>query len=392
MIVLRMPRRPSRSASRPALSVLPILLGCALFAHPALSQESRASRSFLFKEAVVSGFLSLDGIDGLPRGDLSKDKVEFSPRPPGSYIGFDFVKTFTEESPENRWLPRWLPMQAMDLHPRLVWDRTERDICLEPLKFAPQDLWIQFNPWGIDRLALRVGQFVLPFGANPILAPRQRFQLPIEATDLGLKWDWGIDLKGPIGGYDWEIAATLGLGNGWHSPRLFTDVDERTFLFTGRIGSPTYWDFQHGLSFLVGDLNRLMDTRRLAGESISRWRVGYDVFWKRGLYLMTGAQVTYGEEGFAGRGRSSRVLGLRAWADWIVPSNEDLRLSAQVERVHRSLVTAAWDGPEDLAAILEARYSLTTSISAVAAVRKEFQTAMDDETDAIYLSLVYYAR
>jgi hypothetical protein len=391
MFVRRMPRRPSRFAWRPRSSALLVVLGL-FFPRPAFSQDTQTDRSFLFKEVVVSGFLSIDGIDGLPRGDLTKDHFEFSPRPPGSYVGVDFVKTFTPESPANRWLPKWLPVQAMDLHPRLVWDRTEQDIYLKPLKFAPQDLWVQFNPWSVDRLSLRVGQFVIPFGANPILAPRQRFQLPIEATDLGLKWDWGLDLKGPIGAYDWEVAATLGLGNGWHSPRLFADADHRSFLFTGRIGSPTYWDFQHGVSFLFGDFNRLMATRRLAGLAISRWRVGYDVFWKRGLYLMTGAQITYGEEGFSGRGRSSTVLGLRAWVDWIVPSNEDLRLSAQVERVHRSLVTAAWDGPEDLAAILEARYSLTTSISAVVALRKEFQTAMDDETDAIYFSLVYYAR
>lgn len=367
-----------------------LLVGAVL---PLSAQDSgRGERTFVFKEVVLSGFLSFDGVTGLPLGDLTKDHIEWSPRPPGSYVGIDYVKTFDEDASVNRWLPDWMPLQAMDLHPRLVWDRTEVAECLRPLKFAPQDLWVRFNPWGVDRLWLRIGQFVLPYGANPILAPRQRFQLPIEATDLGLKWDWGVDLKGPIGDYDWEIAGTLGLGGAWHTPRLFSDAEHRAFLITGRIGSPTYWNFQHGISFLVGDLSRLMATRRLAGQAISRWRVGYDVFYRRGIYLMTGAQITYGQEGFAGRGRSSSVLGTRAWVDWVVPSHQDLRLSAQFERVHRSLITEAWDGHNDVAAILEARYSLTTAISAVAAYRQEFRRSMGDRNDALYLSLIYYAR
>jgi hypothetical protein len=234
---------------------------------------------------------------------------------------------------------------------------------------------------------------VLPFGANPILAPRQRFLMPIEATDLGLKWDWGVDLKGPIGEYDWEIAATMGLGEAWHSPRITSDIDIRSFLISGRIGSPTYWDFQHGLSFLVGDLSRLMAFRRLTGESISRWRVGYDVFWRKGLYLMTGAQITYGQDGFAGSsGKPTNLLGLRAWVDWVLPSNENLRLSAQVESLQRSLVTEAWDGNDDLAAILEVRYSVNTALSLMVAARAEMLRAMGDRNNALYISLIYYAR
>lgn len=361
------------------------------WAVPVVGQEG-GQRTFVFKEVVLSGMVSFDGVAGLPRGDLTDDYVEWSPRPPGTYVGVDYVRTFGEEAEVNRWFPDWLPLVAMTLHPRLVWDRTETHDCLQPVKFAPQDLWIRLNPWGVDRLMLRIGQFVIPYGATPILAPRQRLQLPIEATDLGLKWDWGIDLRGPIGEYDWEIAATLGLGEAWHSPKLFADIDHRTFLVTGRIGSPTYWDFQHGISFLIGDLNRLMATRRFVGISISRWRVGYDMFFRRGLHLMAGAQVTYGEEGFVGGGHPSRVLGTRVWVDWVPRANEDLRLSAQVERVHRSLVTEAWDGKEDLATILEARYSLTTAISVVAAYREEIRRSMGDENDAIYVSLVYYAR
>lgn len=383
------------SVPRASSSVTPITLSVLLAAASLASAQETADagRSFLFKEAVISGFISWEGVRGLPRGDQTEDHVELSPRPPGNYVGVDWVKTFTENSPVNRWLPSWLPLSAMTLHPRLVWDRTEANEHLRPLKFAPQDLWLRFDPGNVDRLSLRIGQFVLPFGANPILAPRQRFLMPIEATDLGLKWDWGVDLKGPIGEYDWEIAATMGLGEALHSPRITSDIDIRSFLISGRIGSPTYWDFQHGLSFLVGDLSRLMAFRRLTGESISRWRVGYDVFWRKGLYLMTGAQITYGQDGFAGSsGKPTNLLGLRAWVDWVLPSNENLRLSGQVESLQRSLVTEAWDGNDDLAAILEVRYSVNTALSLMVAARAEMLRAMGDRNNALYISLIYYAR
>lgn len=370
-----------------------VLLSQSVWTTQTLAQEGEdGGRSFLFKEVVLSGFVSFDGVTGLPRGDNTDDYVELSPRPPGNYVGLDYVRTFTEESRVNRWLPDWLPLQTMTLHPRLVWDRTERDECLYPLKFAPQDFWVRFNPWGKDRLSLRLGQFVIPFGSNPILAPRQRIQLPIEATDLGLKWDWGIDLKGPAGEYDWEVAATLANGVGLHSPGFLEDKDHRRFLFTGRIGSPTYWDFQHGVSFLLGDAPPLRGPRILARQSISRWRVGYDVFWHHGLYLMTGAQLTYGQDGFAGNKQATTVTGSRLWADWILPDNEDLRLSGQFEWVRRDIVSAAFDMTDDMAVVLEVSYSLTTAISAVSAYRQEIRRSMGDRNDALYLSLVYYAR
>jgi len=150
---------------------------------------------------------------------------------------------------------------------------------------------------------------------NPILAPRQRFILPIEATDLGLKWDWGLDLKGPAGEYDWEIALTIGSGETLRKPHLFEGSDRTSYLITGRIGHPTYWNFQQGLSFLFGNLRPSMrappmlftmsmqqmfwDPRALSDIPISRWRIAYDVFYKHGTYLMTGGQLSYGQGGFA---------------------------------------------------------------------------------------------
>ncbi|MFQ5654782.1 MAG: hypothetical protein ACE5GW_08630 [Planctomycetota bacterium] len=361
-------------------------------------EESRGGRTFFYQELVLTATYSPEGVRGIPPDDPDEDHFELSPRPPNSYAGVDLIRTFSADSPINRrLLPGWLPLSAIDLHPRLVLDRFEEGDELDQLRFAPQDLWARFNPGGIDRLSLRVGQFVLPYGVNPPLAPRQKFILPLEAIDLGVKWDWGIDLKGPAGDHDWEIAATAGSGEGLHSTHLFRGSDRTSYLATARIGAPTYWDLQYGFSALYGDLPMIRGPHAFGGASISRWRTGLDLLYKYGTYLFAGAQVTYGQDGFRADdrfvmltgGRTADVLGTRAFADWVVPQLLDLRLSAQLESIVRDLSTSDSD---DTAAIFEISYSLTDSTRLVLDGRLELNSSMGNENNAIYITFIFYGR
>ncbi len=361
-------------------------------------EEEGGDRSFLFKEFVLSGYYSDDGHVNLPMGDMEPDHAGFSPRPPGSYVAVDYVRTFSESS----WLNKnifgdWMPADALGLHPRILYDPMQSDDDHKAVKFAPQDFWMRFRPGDIDRLTLRIGQFVIPYGVNPVLAPRQRFILPLEATDLGLKWDWGVDVKGPIGEYDWEVAATIGSGEALHSPHLFEDSDRSSYLLTGRIGTPTYWDLQYGLSFLYGDLPTIRAATVLNETSISRRRVSFDLFYKYGTYLMVGGQATFGQDGFQNDakflmmsgGETADVLGTRVFADWVIPNHEDWRLACQFESVDRDTSTSNSD---DTAAIAEITYSLTTSTSVVIDYRHELNSSMGREADALYLMFVYYGK
>ncbi|MCP4003980.1 MAG: hypothetical protein GY725_07275 [bacterium] len=361
-------------------------------------EDEGRGRSFFYKELVLSGFYSREGVTMIPMDDMGEDHFELSHRPPHNYIGVDYVGTFTDSSPLRKLFPDWLPLTAVDFHPRLVFDRIEVDNGLRRIEFAPQDFWIRFNPGKIDRLSLRIGQFVIPYGVNPIQAPRQRFILPIEATDLGMKWDWGIDLKGPLGEYDWQIAATIGSGEAIHSSHLFSSSERESYLFSGRLGTPTYWDFQYGVSFAYGDLPTVRGPRLFSDNaSISRWRLALDGFYKYGTYLMCGAQLTYGEDGFAGdekhvmvtMGKQATVVGYRVWADWVVPNFQDIRLAAQFESVIRDTATKDAD---DTAAIIGVNYSLTTSVSLQLNYRKEYSNTMGMENDAFYFTFVYYSR
>lgn len=358
--------------------------------HQGGEDEETTARAFLYKEAVFSGFYSPKGVRGIPSGDSSKDHFELSPRPPGNYAGVDYVRTLTARSLLNtRLLPDWLPASAIDLHPRLIFERMENEGGINRIKLAPQDFWVRLNPGRVDRLTLRVGQFVIPYGVNPIMAPRQRFLLPLEATDLGLKWDWGADVKGPLGEYDWEVAATTGWGEGIHI------ADREAYLLTGRIGAPTYWDLQYGLSILYGNLPMLRAAKVVDPHPVSRWRIGIDQLYKYGTYLMAGTQFTYGQDGFAGgarhigitKGDTADALGALAWADWVVPGLQDLRLALQIESVIRDLDTSHSD---DTAAIFEVGYSILTSLSAMLDYRTELNRSMGENDHAIFLTFVYY--
>lgn len=369
---------------------------------PALEEaeekEETSGRSFLFKELVFSSLYAPDGVAGLPPGDEDRDHFELSPRPPGTYAGIDYVKTFTAASAVNRrFFPRWLRLSALDLHPRLVSERTERGDELDRIKFAPQDFWMRLNPGGParERLTLRIGQFVLPYGANPILAPRQKFLLPIESTDIGMKWDWGLDLKGPAGKYDWELAATIGSGEAFHSPRFFGRSDRTSYLLSGRFGTPTYWDFQNGVSFLYGKMPILRGTQVISDTAIPRWRIAYDSVYKHGTYLMAGGQVSFGRDRFqreksfesVNGGETADVLGVRGWVDWVLPRYQNFRVSSQIESVSRDLSTP---GSRDSAFILELGHTLTTSLSLLFDYRLEFSRATGEDLDAVYLTFVFY--
>lgn len=351
--------------------------------------DEGTGRSFFFKELVLSGFYSHDGFVGLPMGDADVKHLEFSPRPPGTYVAVEYVRTFSSSSFVNRRvLPEWLPLATLDLHPRVLYDPMQPIYSSDPVKFAPQDFWVRFNPGGRDRLMLQAGQFVIPYGVNPVLAPRQRFIVPVEAVDLGLKWDWGLGLKGPAGEYDWLLATTIGSGEALHSPHLFENSSRTSYLITGRFGTPTYWDIQYGISGLYGELPMTRGANRMGDFSISRWRLGLDTFWRAGIFLMAGAQLTYGQDGFEEEGMTaSDVLGYQVYADWVLPWLLDLRLSGQFASVNRDLTAT---DVSDTSLILESQYSFTNSISTMLNYRVELERSMGKKANAFFITFIYY--
>jgi hypothetical protein len=363
------------------------------------AQPSDGGRWFLYKEVVLS----------LSFGQAGEEILTPSYRPPGSYVALDYIRTFTADSRVNRALPGWFQMSAVDLHPRLVHYGVIPNVDMMDMgegidwpmpteaetHLAPQDFWVRFQLGGNDRTSLRIGQIALPYGVNPMLAPRQTFILPVEELDLGLKWDWGIGLKGPLGEFDWEVAATIGSGEAWHTPSFLGGSRPSSHLFTARLGSPTYWNFHYGLSALVGDLPTLHGTFVANDFPLSRRRLALDASYKYGTYMSFGGQITYGQDGYDGDGAHvlsnggqgvADVFGYRLWADWVPPGETNFRVAGQFESVQHDL-----DNPQttDSAVVLEISYSLTTEIT----LKVDLRSAVDDFMgldDGFFLTFVYY--
>ncbi len=258
------------------------------------SRGSRDSTGRWFRalEAQLIGLYSRRGMPGIPEGSEGVDHFLATPRPPKNLVGFETIHVFGERT---RWGLGSLRLRAMDLHLRAVYDPRPQDL-EERFRMVAGDFWVRLQPEGNSRMSVRLGHFLVPYGLNPILSPRGLFFLPAEAEDLGFKRDWGVEWKGPAGRLDYVVAATLGAGEGFHLPSPGA-ARNGSYLFSGRLGSPNYRDFQLGVSGAVGRLPVLMAERKLTDLVRTRWRTGMDVFYRYLVHTVFAGQVFFGRDG-----------------------------------------------------------------------------------------------
>lgn len=374
------------------------------------------NRSFFHWDLNVSAFYSARGADL-----VGTDSSHWQPtdRIPRNYLGWEYIGTLGE----NSWLRRLLgPLEltTIDLNPhievdfnptttpsldssRVEWRSTSFDINSADrerttrIKLVLHDFWLRFEPSGMERTSLRVGHFDIPYGINPIMAPRGGvFVMPPEIDDIGMKKDWGAVWKGPAGEYDYELALTTGSGLGMHSPHWFDDSQPAAFVTSARIGAPTYWNFQYGLSALYGKIPQLMADQRTGSRALSRWRVGIDGFYKLQQHTMFMSQVGLGQNGDdpgdPDTGRDE-VLAAHALVDHIPPRCQSLDLKAQVKTVIYDL---AADQSDRTSLLLELAWSLATPLMLRLDYVHDFDIpaampAMGMKADdRVYLTINYY--
>ncbi|MBI4606699.1 MAG: hypothetical protein HY721_32445 [Planctomycetes bacterium] len=357
------------------------------------------------KELNLAVVYSHEGLPGLSSSETGVDHLELSPRFPRTFIGAEVEGNLTEEAPVNRLLGGHVQLAAFDFHLRLEVDPTEPTNELDRYEFMAQDFWIRLETPHIDRLSLRIGQVTVPYGVNPVLAPRGRFLLPIEAHDVGFKWDWGGVLKGPLGDYDWELGATTGAGMQPHPPHYVFEED--AYMLTARLGAPTYWDFQYGLSGLFGKSPTLMLDKRL-GPPVSRWRAAGDLFYKLLVHTMLMGQAFVGQDGFDGDsekafgmdGDPNLLAGFLVEVDFVPPfgSTEESRREWQNWELNAQLASVFFDlerhDSDNNSLTLEVARSLTDKLTLRLDWVHDFHVATGTgvEDDAIFVSLYYYGR
>jgi hypothetical protein len=341
--------------------------------------DADGNRSFFHWDMNASGFYSSRGATLSGVGSAHWQPTDRIPR---NYVGCEYIGTIGETSPLRTWLGP-LELTTMDLNPHLEVDfnppldghtatlqgnTTSLDINSDNgnnkvrFKLVLHDFWLRFEPQDMARTTLRVGHFDIPYGINPVMAPRGGvFVMPPEIDDIGLKKDWGIDWKGPLGHYDYELAATTGTGLGLHSPNWFCG-SAASYLLSARAGAPTYWNFQYGLSGLYGRIPTVMADERFDAHPIERWRINVDAFFKLQEHTMFMSQVGFGQNGAPfdhDPMRRADVLAAHFLVDHVPPWFQLMDFKVQFKTFYSDLSQSHSD---HTLVLFEAAYSLSTPV------------------------------
>lgn len=111
---------------------------------------------------------------------------------------------------------------------------------------------------------IRLGHFTLPFGLEESIDTNGRLLDYYHGKNLGTKLDWGIGLNKVLTQVQYNISYTLG---GKDEPKTIDD----SYVFSGRIGSLSHYDFIIGLSFLNAKIDNIQ-RKRLAIDWQYYWQ------------------------------------------------------------------------------------------------------------------------
>jgi hypothetical protein len=347
----------------------------------AQADDVDGSRGFFHWDMNTSGFYSSRGAFLTGTGAAHWQPTDRIPR---NYVGGEYIYTTGEHSLLRHLLGQ-LEFTTMDLNPHIEVDfnppldpqpsnasslelnRTSVDVNSANnqnkvrVKLVLYDFWLRFEPAGLERTTIRVGHFDIPYGVNPVMAPRGGvFVMPPEIDDIGFKKDWGAVWKAPLGHYDYELALTTGTGLGLHTPRL-NNSSKTSFLVTGRVGAPTYWDFQYGLSGLLGKIPQVMADEYINGNSMSQWRIGIDGFYKLQEHTIFMSQVGYGQgaEPFLGSDQRTNRLATHLLIDHIPWWFQLMDFKVQLKGIFTDLGHSHSD---HTTVLFEAAYSLSDAV------------------------------
>jgi len=286
-------------------------------------------------------------------------RLDFHPAPLFSSVGFEYLLKFADGSPGR------LSPAAVDLYLQFAYDPVD-----DRLETRFQDVWVRFQE-PATKLRVRLGHFDIPFGLNPVAEPRGVALFPLAAFDLGFKKDWGVAVQGEWQYFAYETAATIGTGDKLRRRR-------GRYLWTGRIGIPTYRDAQYGVSFLYGVIPQSSSSRPLK----TSWRLAVDVVY---LYHEP-FTVARGELSF-GADDHTPVGGFLLGLNQIVPANPNWALEAQM-RVWRI------DLPPDAVTRAETVVGIWRSLPYLLSLRLHwrhyFSSGNIREDDRLFAQLYYY--
>jgi hypothetical protein len=101
---------------------------------------------------------------------------------------------------------------------------------------------------------IRVGHFTLPFGLEASIDTNGRLLDYNHGKNLGTKLDWGLGFNKVLSQVEYEFSYTMG---GKNEPKTINS----SYVFSGRIGSLSHYDFIIGISFLDAKIDNIQRKR-----------------------------------------------------------------------------------------------------------------------------------
>ncbi len=224
-------------------------------------------------------------------------------------IGFEYYKKYANDYGD---------LLTLDIQTRLSYNTQSNSHNAWGLEL--HNAWLEYK-LGMGRF-IRVGHFDVAFGLEPILDTHATLLQSLVVQNIGFKKDWGLEYRGMIGSFDYEVALGLGSGMGIRHT-------DNSYLLSGRIGSPRGADLQYGLSALVGQT--LMSNYAytipvpdlISSETVRRERVGLDIkyHWSSFDFL---AETALGED------NGQAVGGALLQCDYTIPFLQECVFKNQI--------------------------------------------------------------
>ena len=210
-------------------------------------------------------------------------------------LGIDSHKVFTDDSGDRATLTLQGYLTRID------------DMPGAPPFFEGPDDWefvfriFNANLHVLPRQALnvRVGHFELPFGLEHSINTNGTLRDFTHGANLGIKADWGVSVNGILPRFEYELGVTRGVAD--------EAAHERTYLVSGRLGTPSDHSWVAGLSFMHGRLSneRAVGLWKMGLEDpaegdgvdhvLRRTRVGADLQWHMELASLL-AEISWGRD------------------------------------------------------------------------------------------------
>lgn len=281
-------------------------------------------------------------------------------------LGFEYFKKFSNEGGD---------FLTADIQLRIAYDANEKFSNAWAIEL--HNAWLEYK-LGLGK-KIRAGHFTPAFGLETSVDTHGTLFQTLAGTNIGFKKDWGIEYRGIVKSFDYEIAITTGSGMG-------IERKDGSYLLSARIGKSQIDEFQYGLSMLYGevltsDKMKTFPKPNYLNETVLKKRLGVDVQYDFASFEFK-SELAFGENDNNG------ILGLLLESNYIIPQIQQLKFTLQGQIWDNDLDES---NTSDITLGVGASYQLNDDITLRIAYFHDIEAYSKEEDRAVLMQFYYFA-